>query len=80
MEASYSDQTLTFASHSEKKKSEGCPSNQVSAAAAMTSASEEKWRPFNCFFQSGRAKDLSAPLYSSDSRMKHYYRHLGGLL
>ena len=29
----------------------------------MTSASDEKWRPFNCFFQSGRAKDLSAPLY-----------------
>jgi len=35
---SYSDQTLTFASHS--KNSEVCPSNQVSAAA-MTSASEE---------------------------------------
>ena len=32
-----------------KKESEGCPSNQVSAAA-MTSASDEKWRPFNCFF------------------------------
>jgi len=30
---------------------EGCPSNQVSAAA-MTSASNEKWRPFNCFIQS----------------------------
>jgi len=34
-----------------KKNSEGCPSNQVSAAA-MTSASNEKWRPFNRFFQS----------------------------
>ena len=45
-----------------KTNSEGCPSNQVSAAA-MTSASDEKWRPFNCFFQSVRAKDLSAPLY-----------------
>ena len=33
------------------------------SAAAMTSASDEKWRLFNCFFQSGRAKDLSAPLY-----------------
>ena len=43
-----------------KKKTENCPSNQVSAAT-MTSASDEKWRPFNCFFQSGRAKDLSAP-------------------
>ena len=31
-----------------KKKSEDFPSNQVSAAA-MTSASDEKWRPFNCF-------------------------------
>ena len=29
----------------------------------MTSASNEKWRPFNCFFQAGRAKDLPAPLY-----------------
>ena len=25
--------------------------------------SDEKWRTFNCFFQSGRAKDLSVPLY-----------------
>ena len=32
-----------------KKKSEGCPSNQVSAAK-ITSASDEKWRPCNCFF------------------------------
>jgi len=46
----------------QKKNSEDCPSNQVSSAA-MTSASEEKWRPFNCFFQSGWAKDLPAPLY-----------------
>jgi len=30
-----------------KKRSEGCRSNQVSAAA-MTSASDEKWRSFNC--------------------------------
>jgi len=34
-----------------KKNSEGFPSNQVSAAA-VTSASDEKWRTFNCFFQS----------------------------
>ena len=45
-----------------KKNSEGCPSNQVSVAA-MTSALDEKWRLFTCFFQSGQAKDLSAPLY-----------------
>jgi len=31
-----------------QKNSEICPSNQVSAAA-MTSALDEKWRPFNCF-------------------------------
>ena len=36
-----------------KKHSEGCPSNQVSEAA-MTSASDEKWRPFNCFFFQSR--------------------------
>ena len=35
-----------------KKNSEGCPSNQVSTAA-MTSASDEKWGPFNCFFSPG---------------------------
>jgi len=34
-----------------KKKSECCPSKQV-YAAAMTSESDQKWRPFNCFFQS----------------------------
>jgi len=33
-----------------KKKSEGCPSNQVSVAAVT---SEEKWQPFNCFFSPG---------------------------
>ena len=33
------------------KKSKVCPSNQVSATA-MTSASDEKWQNFNCFFQS----------------------------
>ena len=36
----------------QKKKSEGCPCNQVSAAA-MISASDEKWRPFNFFFSPG---------------------------
>jgi len=34
-----------------KKNSESCLSNQVSTAA-ITSASDEQWRPFNCFFQS----------------------------
>jgi len=33
------------------KNSEGCPSNQVSTAA-ITSTSDEKWRSFNCLFQS----------------------------
>ena len=32
-----------------KKNSEICPSN-LFTAAAMTSASNEKWRHFNCFF------------------------------
>jgi hypothetical protein len=35
-----------------KKNSEYCLSNQV-IAAAMTSPSEEKWRPFNCFSVQG---------------------------
>ena len=35
-----------------QKKSECCPSNQVSAGA-MTSTSDEKWRPFNCLFSPG---------------------------
>ena len=37
-----------FASHL-KKKSEICPSKQVSASA-MTSSSDEKWRPVSFFF------------------------------
>ena len=35
-----------------KKNSECCPSNQISAAE-MTSALDEKWWPFNCFFSPG---------------------------
>ena len=42
------------------KHSEGCPSNQVSAAA-MTSASDEKWRPFNCFSVQGTGGSLTGP-------------------
>ena len=36
----------------------------------MTSAPDEKWQPFNCFFQSGRAKDLSASLYKVETSIK----------
>jgi len=36
---------LSLLQATQKKNSEGCPSNQVSAAA-VTSASDEKWRPF----------------------------------
>ena len=68
-ETSYSDQTQNFCKPL-KKYSEVCPSNQVSATA-ITSTSDKKWRPFNCFFQLGRAKDLSAPLY----RPPWYYAH-----
>ena len=48
-ETSYSDQTLNLQVTQKKKNSEVCPFNQVSAAV-MTSASDEKWRPFTCFF------------------------------
>ena len=40
-----------FCNPLKKKKSEDFPSYQVSAAA-MTSALDEKWRTFSCFFQS----------------------------
>ena len=43
---------LLYLMQATKKKSEICPSNQVSVAA-MISASDEKWRPFNCFFSPG---------------------------
>ena len=42
-----------------QKNSEGCPSNQVSAAA-MT-ASDEKWRPFNCFLIQGTGDGPTEP-------------------
>ena len=35
-----------------KRNSDSCPSNHVSVAA-MTSASDEKWQIFNCFFSPG---------------------------
>jgi len=44
-----------------KKNSESCPSNQVSAAA-MTSASDEKWRPFNCFLSRIGLKTYQHPV------------------
>ena len=72
-------------SQATQKNSENCPSNHFSAAA-MTSASDEKWRPFNCFFSPGRAKDLSAPhntewpqkhsLISSSYKIKTYWNIL----
>jgi len=59
-----------------KKKSERCPSNQVSAAV-MAYASDEKWRIFNSFLQSGRAKDLSAPLYKVKCIKLHQLKWCG---
>jgi len=44
-----------------KKKTEGCPSNQVSAATNDLRVGR-KMTTFQSFFQSGRAKDFSAPL------------------
>ena len=59
---SYSDQTLTSASHSKKKKFRKLSvqpglrcSNDLCVGRIMAT--------FQLFFQSGRAKDLSAPLY-----------------
>ena len=43
-----------------KKNSEEFPSNQDSAAA-MTSASEEKWRIFNCFSVQGTGGSPTGP-------------------
>ena len=47
-----------------KNNSEGCPSNQVSAAA-MTSALDEKWRPFSCFFSRVGLRTYQHPRSSS---------------
>ena len=46
-----------------KKNSDVCPSNQVSAAA-NTSTSDEKWRPFNCFFSRVGLRIYQHPLYN----------------
>ena len=43
-----------------RKNSEFCPSNQVSAAA-MTSASDEKWRTFTCFSVQGAGGSPTGP-------------------
>ena len=42
------------------KNSEGCPSNQV-CAAALTSASDEKLQPLNCFFNRVGLKTYQHP-------------------
>jgi len=77
METSYSDQTrdlfnilptkintllspLLQLLQAAQKKSEFCPSNRVSAAA-MTSASDEKWRNFNCFSVQGTGGSPTGP-------------------
>ena len=43
-----------------KKKSDGCPSNQV-CAAALTPASDEKWRHFNFFSVQGTGGSPTGP-------------------
>jgi hypothetical protein len=53
-----------------KKNSEGRPSNHVSAPA-MTSVSDEKWRPFNCFFSRVGLRTYQNPYISVASV---YYR------
>ena len=49
-----------FCKQLKKKNSEVCPSNQVSAEA-MTSASVEKWRLFNCFSVQEKGNSLTGP-------------------
>jgi len=60
-ETNYSDQTLSFAGHSKKKIS------RLSAQPGIRGSNDlrvgRKMATFQLFFQSGRAKDLSAPLY-----------------
>ena len=58
---SYSDQTLTFARHS-KKKIESL-SVQPGLCGSKNLRVGRKMATFQFFFQSGRAKELSAPLY-----------------
>jgi len=43
-----------------RKNSEDCPSHQVSAAA-VTSPSDEKWQPFNCFSVQGAGGSPTGP-------------------
>ena len=49
-----------------QKISEVCLPNQVSATA-MTSASDEKWRPFNCFFSRVELRSYQRPLHPTRS-------------
>ena len=60
-ETSYSDQTLTFSSHSKKKI------RRLSVQPGLHGSNDlrvgRKMGTFQLFFQSGRAKDLQAPLY-----------------
>ena len=54
-----------------KNNSEGCrPSNQVSAAA-MTSASDEKWRLFNCFFSRVGLRTFQHPCTSRTCMLQY---------
>ena len=61
-ETSYSDQTLTFASHSKKFSN---LSIQPGLRGSNDLCVGRKVATLQLFFQSGRAKDLSAPLYKS---------------
>ena len=51
-----------------KKNSESCPSNQVSAAAT-TSTSDKKWRPFSCFFSRVGLRTYQHPCVGSTNGM-----------
>ena len=57
-----------------KKNSEGCPSNQFSMAA-MTSTSDEKWRPFICFFSRFGLRTYQHPMYLSGCQCETLVSH-----
>ena len=64
-ETSYSDQTLTFESHSKRKEKKKF--RRLSVQPGLRGSNDlcvrRKMATFQFFFQSGRAKNLSAPLY-----------------
>ena len=62
---------LQFLQATQKKNSEACPSNQVSAAA-VTSESDARWRPFSCF-----VSRVGLRTYQHPCTLRYPVRHPG---